>query len=296
MISVIGDIMIDEYLRGTSIRQSPECAEAPVVLITKQESMLGGAGNTALNISHLGVPSNIFCAVASKGAAVSMLECSGIRYETSCNSNNDIIKTRVYSNGVYIARLDNETPVKHDEQMLINKLFDSNPELIVISDYGKGTITNSKAIIDRANALGIKVLVDTKSNLANFAGAFVIKPNLNEFYDWTGIPMPKDHTDAVNRLSPQILSEAFSRMKVDNLIITIGSMGCLHVDSYGSNIYPALPIKAVDVTGAGDTFIAALAVSIYEGNNIKKAIQFANTAASVSVTKKGTQHVERHEI
>jgi D-beta-D-heptose 7-phosphate kinase/D-beta-D-heptose 1-phosphate adenosyltransferase len=296
MIAVIGDIMIDEYVYGTSIRQSPECAEAPVVLVTHQESMLGGAGNTAINIRHLGGASSIFCAVVPNGTAVCLLEQSDISYNTTTNLSKDIVKTRVYSNGKYTARLDYEAPIVHNEQELVCKLFSSNPDLVIISDYGKGTITKPRNIIDQATALGIKVLVDTKSNLSDFKGAFVIKPNLKEFYDWAGLAQPLDHTDAVNKLSHSLLTDAFSHMQVDNLIITIGAMGCLHVDSFGARMYPALPIKAVDVTGAGDTFIAALAVSLQEGNNIKKTIQFANIAASVSVTKKGTQYVKRHEI
>jgi ribokinase len=138
--------------------------------------------------------------------------------------------------------------------------------------------------------------VDSKSNLYDFKGATVIKPNLKEFFEWAGIVQPKNPDDAITKLHKGLLTSALKELEVDNLIITVGELGCIHVSESSMDMYPALSIKAVDVTGAGDSFIAALAVAMSEGKSIKRSIQFANRVASIAVTKKGTQYVTRNEV
>ncbi len=296
MIGVIGDVMIDEYIYGSSTRQSPESSEAPVVVLTDKKRVIGGAGNTALNILHLEAEVELFTSCESGGRTENLLSMYDLNYTTTSNKSADIIKTRIYSNGCYIARLDKEEPVVHNEQELVDKLFAKNPSLIVISDYGKRTISNPETIIAKANSLGIKVLVDTKSNLTKYKGAFLIKPNLKEFIEWAGLDLPDDQEEAINKLTNQILNTARAVLEVENLVITIGDQGCIHVDSYGAKKYATLPNKAIDVTGAGDSFIAGLAVALEEGKGIKRAINFANKVASIAVTKKGTHYVKRNEI
>lgn len=296
MIGVIGDIMIDEYIYGSSTRQSPESASAPVVVLTSNKKVLGGAGNTALNILYLGASVELFTSCESGGKTSNLMSMYDLDYTLSNNSAIDIIKTRIYSNGQYIARLDKEEPVVHDEQSLIDLLFEKNPSMIIISDYGKSTVSKPEHIINRANKLNIKVLVDTKSNLSKYNGAYLIKPNIKEFLDWTGMDIPEDPDEALNKLSYQLLTSAREQLKVDNLVITLGDRGCIHVDSYGVKKYATLPNKAIDVTGAGDSFIAGLAVALDEGKGIKRAIDFANKVASIAVTKKGTHYVKRNEI
>lgn len=296
MISVIGDIMLDEYIYGSSTRQSPECETAPVVVINSPVRSLGGAGNTALNILHLGGDVKLYCAVHQEGNLFDKLRTSGIPYYTTNNTSADVVKTRIYSNGNYIARLDIESTIRHYEDGLVNELLSDKPAIVLISDYGKGTIKKPKELVARAIEQGALVLVDSKSNLADFRGAYVLKPNLKEFYEYLNIDMPNDNTDALNKLHSGILGDAIKDLNVNNLIITLGSLGCLHVTNQVAKICPALPIQAIDVTGAGDSFIAGLAVSLSEGKDINRAIKFANRAASISVTKKGTQYVERNEI
>jgi ribokinase len=108
--------------------------------------------------------------------------------------------------------------------------------------------------------------------------------------------LPNDVYEATNKLHRGLLEDAIKQLEVDNLIITLGELGCIHASARSINMYPALPIQAIDVTGAGDTFIAGLAVALSEGKDIKRSIQFANRAASIAVTKKGTQYVERNEV
>lgn len=296
MIGVIGDIMIDEYIYGSSTRQSPESAQAPVIIATDNKKVLGGAGNTALNILYLGANVELFAACEIGGKTRNLLSMYDLDYTLSTNSSIDIVKTRIYSNGCYIARVDKEKYVVHDEQYLVDALFSKNPELIIISDYDKRTVSNPEQILERARKNNIRVLVDTKSDLSKYKGAFLVKPNLKEFLEWVGLDIPEDQDEAINMLTYQLLTSARDMLKVDNLVITLGAKGCIHVDSYGVKKYATLPNKAIDVTGAGDSFIAGLAVALVEGKGIKRAIDFANKVASIAVTKKGTHYVKRNEI
>lgn len=296
MIAVIGDIMLDEYIYGSSVRQSPECDLAPVVVINSPIRSIGGAGNTALNIHYLERDVKLYGAISGCSHLPDLLRNSGIKKQININLSPDVVKTRIYSNGQYIARLDIDSKVKHYEQGLVDDMFKDKPEIILISDYGKGTITKPANIIQRAKDIEAITIVDSKSNLYDFKGATVIKPNLKEFFEWAGIEQPKDLDDAINRLHKGLLESAVAELEVDNLIITLGERGCIHVYESGIHMYPALPIKSVDVTGAGDSFIAGLAVAISEGKGFKRAIQFANRVASIAVTKKGTQYVTRKEV
>jgi D-beta-D-heptose 7-phosphate kinase / D-beta-D-heptose 1-phosphate adenosyltransferase len=296
MIAVIGDIMLDEYIYGSSIRQSPECDTAPVVVVNSPIRSIGGAGNTALNIHYLEGDVKLYCAVSGYSHLPELLRTSGIKQQININLSPDVVKTRIYSNGQYIARLDIDSKIRHYELGLVEDLIKDKPNIVIISDYGKGTINNPSNIIKQAKDIGAITIVDSKSNLYDFKGATIIKPNLKEFFEWSGIEQPKDLDDAINRLHKGLLESALGELEVDNLIITLGERGCIHVYKSGMHMYPALPIKSVDVTGAGDSFIAGLAVALSEGKGIKRAIQFANRAASVAVTKKGTQYVKRNEI
>jgi D-beta-D-heptose 7-phosphate kinase/D-beta-D-heptose 1-phosphate adenosyltransferase len=296
MIAIIGDIMLDEYLYGSSTRQSPECDSAPVIVINSPVRALGGAGNTAINIHHLGGDVKLYCSLSMYTPLYELLRISGIKNQVSINTSSDVVKRRIYGNGKYIARLDIDSHIQHDEDYLIECMIQDKPDIILISDYCKGTVTKHQKIIQKAKSIGAKILVDSKSNLSDFKGAFVLKPNIREFFDWLNIDMPNDNEAALNKLHLGLLDEAIKSLDVDNLIITLGDLGCLHVSASDVKVYPTLPIKAIDVTGAGDTFIAGLSVALSEGKDIKRSIQFANRAASIAVTKKGTQYVERNEI
>lgn len=296
MIAVIGDIMLDEYIYGSSTRQSPECELAPVVVINSPVRSIGGAGNTALNIHYLEGDVKLYCAVSAPSHLAELLRTSGIKQHININLSPDVVKTRIYSNGQYIARLDIDSKIRHYEQGLVEDLVKDKPNIVVISDYGKGTINNPSNILKQARDIGAITIVDSKSNLYDFKGATIIKPNLKEFFEWAGIEQPKELEEAINRLHKGLLESALDELEVDNLIITLGEQGCIHVHKSGMHMYPALPIKSVDVTGAGDSFIAGLAVAISEGKEIKRAIKFANKVASIAVTKKGTQYVTRNEI
>ena len=297
MIAVIGDIMVDKYIYGSSTRKSPECITAPVVNEYCTETYVGGAGNTALNIKNLGADTTLFCAISKNSELQYLLKKENLSYSSVPNYCSDVVKTRIYSNGQYLARLDYDYVIDCSEETLINNLFACKPSLIVLSDYNKGTITEPFKIIEMAQSIGIDCLVDPKKNLEAYRGAYILKPNLKELCEWADIDMSDNEDDTLDRISISILKEAVQELKVDNLLITLGPNGCLLASSSGLiKKVEALPVNAVDVTGAGDSFIAALSVAISEKKSLTKAIQFATKVAGIAVTKKGTSYVKRNEI
>lgn len=297
MIAVIGDIMLDKYIYGSSTRMSPECASAPVIKEYKTENCIGGAGNTALNIKNLNADVILFCAISEQSELQPLLYSEDLSYKHVINYNKDVIKTRIISNGEYLARIDYDFKINCEEDELLDMLFVSNPSIIIISDYNKGTISKASKVINRAKELGIKTLVDPKKRLEEYKGAYVLKPNLKEFSEWAGLDTSLNEEDLINSIGSRKLLEAMEYLKVENLIVTLGSNGAILVDSeYSIKKIEALPVKAKDVTGAGDSFIAALAVALSENNNITKAISFATKVAGIAVTKKGTSYVKRNEI
>jgi D-beta-D-heptose 7-phosphate kinase / D-beta-D-heptose 1-phosphate adenosyltransferase len=297
MIAVVGDIMVDRYIYGSSTRMSPECLTAPVIKEYSKETYVGGAGNTALNIKYLGGVAKLYCAVAINSVLLSMLDDEQLPFYSTINSNQDVIKTRIYSNGLYLARLDSDNDIVTNESKLLTVLIDSCPSLLVLSDYSKGTIKDPKTIIDIANSKNIKVLVDPKKDLNEYKGCYVLKPNAKEFIEWCGLEAPSDSTEAINMLSKKLLLDAVEKLEIENLIVTVGDLGCiLATKNKEIKLFKALPVTALDVTGAGDSFLAGLAVSLNEGKDIQKAIEFATKVAGIAVTKKGTSYVNRNEI
>lgn len=297
MIAVVGDIMLDKYIYGSSTRVSPECATAPVIKEYETKTYLGGAGNAALNIKNLQSYVTLFCAIHDKSELHNLLKAEGLAYYFVKNSSCDVVKTRIYSNGQYLSRLDYDYDVKISEGQLLEKVFMCNPKLLVISDYNKGTISNPQKFIEKANSLGIKCLVDPKKDLTEYKGSYILKPNLKEFCEWADIDISKDEIDTINKLNKNLLIDAVRELQVENLIITLGANGSILATNKGTiKKTEALPVTSIDVTGAGDSFIAALAVAVKEKNSIIKAVQFATKVAGIAVTKKGTSYVKRNEI
>lgn len=297
MIAVIGDIMIDKYIYGSSTRKSPECITAPVIKEYSTETYIGGAGNTALNIKNLGADTTLFCALHKNSELKTLLHNEKLSYNCVPNYCNDVVKTRIYSNGEYLARLDYDYDIDCSEEALLDSVFSSNPNLIVISDYNKGTILHPSKIIDKAKSIGVNCLVDPKKSLDAYKGAYILKPNLKEFCEWADISMSVLQIEALNKLSPSLLKEAVETLEVDNLLITLGANGSILTTRTGVlTKTESLPVNVVDVTGAGDSFMAAMAVAINEKKNLIKAIQFATKVAGIAVTKKGTSYVKRNEI
>lgn len=297
MIAVIGDVMLDKYIYGSSTRMSPECASAPVIKQYATETCVGGAGNTALNIKNLDIDVTLFCALSKHSELRKLLRQENIPYKDVVNYNLDVVKTRIINNGEYIARIDYDYAIECEQDTLVKYLFNYNPDIIVISDYNKGTLSSTSEIINKANGLNIKTLVDPKKDLTEYKNAYLLKPNLKEFCEWLNFDTTIPDEELINKLNNNLLLKAKDALNIDNLVITLGSSGCIVVDQNDSiRKINALPVKPKDVTGAGDSFIAALAVSLKENSSIFKAVEFATKVAGIAVTKKGTSYVKRNEI
>lgn len=301
MIYVVGDIMLDQYVYGSSTRQSPENAKAPVVKIFDTHTTVGGAGNVAINVAALGEPVALIGAYSAQGAlskaiAEATVDWHNLTVYSAPNLAKDIVKTRIYSNNEYIVRVDEDHEVDTGgisvSTLLEHRCKLSDKSIIVLSDYGKGTVKNPADLINLAYKTNSKILVDPKGDLKKYAGATILKPNLKEFCDWLGF---YDSTD-INLLNSSILEHSRKELSVEYLIVTLGAEGCIVVNEKTSALYKPLDIKPIDVTGAGDTFIAALAVSLHKDDSMHKAITFANRVASISVTKRGTSYVRSNEI
>jgi D-beta-D-heptose 7-phosphate kinase/D-beta-D-heptose 1-phosphate adenosyltransferase len=164
----------------------------------------------------------------------------------------------------------------------------------VISDYNKGTIENPKQIIDYCHKNNIEVFVDPKKDLIKYSGATVIKPNLKEFLEWSNLSFEFYVEDFIENNYSELL-DCRKRLGIKFLIITVGAEGCILV-SDKVKLYSAPKTEEVDVTGAGDSFLAGLVSQYYDNKNIDKSIAFANAVASKAVSKKGTSYVRRKEL
>ena len=210
-------------------------------------------------------------------------------------------KTRFVAGGKQLLRVDMEgmaKPLSREEQTeLMARLFKvaEFAQAIVISDYAKGAVTPAIAsgLICYGNERGIPVIVDTKQPLAkHYRGATVIKPNLKEAAEAQRRPIPTTVHDA-----RPYAGVIWLRAKAQYVLMTMGSMG-MALASAGDEVLhvPAHPVKEIDVTGAGDTVAAALALALARGEDILEAARFANAAAAVVVTKSGTARPSLAEI
>lgn len=279
MIHVTGDFIIDEYWYGKTTRISPE-APVPIVELESKEQVWGGSGNVWKNIKNV-YPKAIFHAYTQP--SLNLEEENAWFMEV----NKIPIKTRVLTDGHYITRIDDEeyiTDVDLENSFLSDKFNPKKEDVFVISDYNKGTIKHPDALI---NKLKSKVLVDPKLALDCYKGAYLIKPNKKEFEDYVGIcKTPKELISKA-----QLLRD---HLDLTYLIVTLGAEGVLLI---GDSIehYPAEIEEVFDVTGAGDTFMAGLAIGLHNGLSISKSTIIANKLAGISVSHKGTYAITKED-
>jgi D-beta-D-heptose 7-phosphate kinase/D-beta-D-heptose 1-phosphate adenosyltransferase len=297
-VAVIGDIMFDEYISGTVSRVSPE-APVPVVRVNERKYGLGGAANVAKNIRALGAGVTLIGRLgddSTAGAVKSLLADSGINYDTVVSdSEPTTCKTRVVGNAYQIVRYDVESvcePTPETEAEIIQKCRRAigNADIVVISDYLKGLCSHNICanVIGYANSLGKRVLVDPKHNdWMRYQGAYLIKPNLPEFKSAVG----KDMCDLI--ADAKRMSE---RHSIDNVLITRSREGMTLVNELGDTHFPANAREVFDVSGAGDTVIAAIAVFMAVNQELNAAITLANAAAGIAVSKKGTYAVSYADL
>ena len=299
-ITVIGDVMIDWYLHGESSRISPE-APVPVVNFKESKFQLGGAANVANNLKHLEIEPFLIGAIGNDhfGSLLKEhLKAEKIKFNLLTEKSfQTICKQRLMSSNQQLARIDYEKYFHGSKLTNIFNTFIRNiakTDLIIVSDYGKGTIFNARKLIQSAKKLKKKILIDPKGkDFTKYKGANLITPNKAEFENIMGKVGSK--RDLANKAKKML-----EDLNLESLIVTLGSEGMYVLTKSNKKItgdfINAYPQEVFDVSGAGDTTISALGAALSEGNDIFSAAEFANLAASISVSKLGTSTVSKDEV
>jgi D-glycero-beta-D-manno-heptose-7-phosphate kinase len=295
-ILVVGDVMLDRYWFGDVNRISPE-APVPVVLVNKQEERPGGAANVARNIAALGGKVTLLSVVGDDEAGHALealltheaIDASLLR-DASISTT---VKLRVMGARQQLLRIDFEkTPSR---EVLADKLDEFTKALescdaVLLSDYGKGGLAHVSEMVKRAKLAGKPIFVDPKgSDWSKYAGASVITPNRAEFRDVAG----RWATEA------ELVSKAAhirSQFSLDALIVTRSEEGMSLFDADGAHTVATQAREVFDVSGAGDTVIATLALMVACKSPLRDAMKVANAAAGVVVGKLGTATVSVNEL
>jgi rfaE bifunctional protein kinase chain/domain len=295
-VLVAGDVMLDRYWFGDVERISPE-APVPVVRITRSEERPGGAANVARNAAALGAPVTLLSVTGADEAGTALAKLlAAENVQTSFHRDPALpttVKLRVIARQQQLLRIDFETAPSHE--VLATKLADydrllANCDVVVLSDYGKGGLAHISTMIDRARAAGKRVLVDPKGeDWARYRGATIITPNRSEFRQVAG--RWSDDDDMTQRA--QALR---ARLDLEALLVTRSEEGMSLYTASGARHIAAQAREVFDVSGAGDTVIATMAVLMAAGADPLTAVMIANQAAGVVVGKLGTAVVTPDEL
>jgi len=295
-ILVVGDVMLDRYWFGDVSRISPE-APVPVVRIEKREARLGGAANVARNAAALGAHAGLLGIVGADEAGTQveqLLEGGGIHsYLKRDEAISTIIKLRVIGRQQQMLRIDFEEPPS--DTVLRNKLMQFKTLLpdynvIILSDYAKGSLVNVADMIASARAEGKVVMVDPKGDdFTRYAGATVLTPNKGELKRIVGSWSSEEQlTTKAQNLRTEL--------KLDALLLTRSEEGMTLFTADDKFHIPANAREVFDVSGAGDTVIATMAAMLGAGASWSEAVQTANRAGGIVVGKLGTATVTREEL
>jgi D-beta-D-heptose 7-phosphate kinase/D-beta-D-heptose 1-phosphate adenosyltransferase len=296
-VLVVGDLMLDRYWYGPTSRISPE-APVPIVKVDTVEERPGGAGNVALNISALGGGATLLGLTGADQAADSLnelLTTRGVRCRlVRLPGNATIAKLRVISRHQQLLRLDFEygfSGAGFDELLEGYRQALPAADVVILSDYGKGTLHKVNVLIDDARAAGKRVLVDPKGvDFARYRHASAVTPNQAEFEAVVG---PCAGDEEVIDKGQRLLSE----LNLEALVITRSDKGMLLLRPAEAPLdYPTHARDVFDVTGAGDTVIGVLAAALAAGDDFPEAAALANLAAGVVVGKLGTATATVREL
>jgi rfaE bifunctional protein kinase chain/domain len=300
-ILVIGDVMLDRYVMGEVSRISPE-APVPVLSVTDERSVAGGAANVALNVSSLGakVESVGWFGKDERGdELIDILRSENIEVDSAFRFSTapTISKSRVTASNQQICRVDRESSSDQYNPKIgeIDELLQTNlkfADAVIVSDYGKGFVTNELLSLVRQSAKFVSV--DPKpSRLLDYAKPDLLTPNRLEALELAGLsretrdPFPKD----------EVVARIFERFSPLLLAITLGAEGMLLAkEGRVEQVIPTAAKEVFDVSGAGDTVIASLTLALAAGQSFENAAEFANLAAGVVVGKVGTATVSPSEI
>jgi len=297
-VLVVGDAMLDRYWFGAVERISPE-APVPVVRVNahKHQERLGGAANVAWNVQALGAHASLLTAIGDDehGRRLeALLAKSGIESLFKRDPRlTTIVKLRVIGRSQQLLRVDFEEEPDHEVLEDMRAPYEAalaSADAVLFSDYGKGGLTHIPTMISDARAAGRPVLVDPKgSDWSRYRGATVITPNRNELAQvigtWTSEAQLSERTQALRR-----------SLDFDTLLVTRSEDGMSLFDREGQLDIAAEAREVFDVTGAGDTVIATLAVMLASGLAVRDAMPIANRAAGIVVGKFGTATVGYDEL
>jgi D-beta-D-heptose 7-phosphate kinase/D-beta-D-heptose 1-phosphate adenosyltransferase len=298
---VVGDVMLDKYIWGDVRRISPE-APVPVVHATHKSHQPGGAANVAMNLARLGAKTQVIGYTGGDEDERLLLEClrsNGI--VSRCVLSEDfptVTKLRIVGGRQQMLRLDSErldARPKRDQDRLIEAVLAELPgcDAVVLSDYAKGALTQEvcQTVIAQARKLEIPVLVDPKNaDFTLYRGASTICPNLGEFSRAANLD-----THDINTLL-DAAEEMVTRLGIDFLALTLSDKGIALVRPGSRILSPAVARQVFDVSGAGDSVVAVLALSLASGFTPEVAVRLANLAAGEVVGKVGTVPIEKHEL
>jgi len=302
-VLVAGDLMLDRYWCGEVDRISPE-APVPVVRKTSAFCVPGGAANTACNVAALGAHATLFGAAGQDEAGSemrAMLTQSGIDCTRICNcaGRPTTVKLRILAHDQQVVRIDDEDtspldPVLGDKVVKQAAGMMSHMDAVLVSDYAKGFLTASlvRGLIAAARKHGKPVVVDPKgSGYEQYREATVIKPNRKELALLTGMPV-RQHAETL-LAARQLLQLTAAKA----IVVTEGKDGMTLVESGGSDEhFPSFARQVYDVTGAGDTALATLAVALAAGARLRDAVWLANLAAGLAVGESGTVAIAQDKL
>jgi rfaE bifunctional protein kinase chain/domain len=296
-ILVIGDVMLDRYWFGDVKRISPE-APVPVLRVSKVDERPGGAANVARNIAALGAQVALLSVVGADEAGIALEKLLNEHHNLSAQLHRDdsistIIKLRAVARHQQLLRIDFETAPSHEVLHAVLADFRARlpqADVVVLSDYGKGGLTHIAEMIQLARAAGKLVLVDPKGDdYQRYRGATLLTPNLSEFREVAGSWKSEEEL----RTKAEELRQSLA---LDALLVTRSEEG-MSLFRKGEALHePAQAREVFDVSGAGDTVIATLAVMLASGADLPAAMSIANRAAGIVVGKLGTASVSREEI
>jgi len=303
-VLVVGDIMLDRYVWGKVKRISPE-APVPVVKVQRSTETLGGAGNVANNLVHLGCQTTVVGVCGEDAAArilKGLLEEKQIKAHLVVDpSRPTISKSRIMAQKQQIIRLDEEIIAVPGAEIMaqISALIEKempDAQAVIISDYGKGLFheaTFIRQIITKARQMGIAVLIDPKGrDWQRYENATCITPNTAELEAVAGVVLEDNEADLI-RSARQIRRG----LGIDYLLVTRGPKGmCLAGENKNPILIAAQAREVFDVSGAGDTVIATVAACLAAGLEMEEACRIANIAAGIVVGKLGTQPILYSEL
>jgi D-beta-D-heptose 7-phosphate kinase/D-beta-D-heptose 1-phosphate adenosyltransferase len=298
----VGDVMLDRFLHGDIERISPE-APVPVIRLRETREMLGGAGNVASNIASLGGRAVLvgLAGADEAGAKLRRIVAGNARIVPALVDTAHrptVCKTRFVAGRQQVVRADEESrePMHADEEAALIGTLDTHlggAQAVILSDYGKGVLSHALVahIVAAARARGVPVFVDPKTDdFSHYRGATCITPNAREMA--AAARAPVDTEGEIEAAAHRLMASA----EVGAILVTRSEKGMILVEPDGTANVPARAREVFDVSGAGDTVIAALALAFAAGRSLVQAMHIANAAAGVVVSKLGTATADIAEV